>query len=306
MHEMCHVELFIILVFASTVEAFSCTAGKDASCGSDDEIGFLQVSINNVAFDAVEEGAQSTSSTRDTFAAASGATDVKCEPFRVDKRYTHFREVFKQRVRASQKKSKETQFLNTALLQEGHVSQTGLWLKFGVDMTCISKCNKIGPLAQFRQFSYDNETNIYGFDWFKGLPEPWKKYAKGRFNRTGAVPSPPAGVQWVVGLYNESLPAFMANHSNQKVTYLLIDSDLYSSAKYVLDTVDHALSEDAIIYFDEIMNYPGHECGELRALYEYLNETGQDYDLVMSAANYGLRGREDQYTQQVALRLRQL
>lgn len=216
--------------------------------------------------------------------------------------FLKFQKEFQKRVHKAPKKNGT--FLNTALLETGKISQDGVWLKFGVDLSCDEafggRCNKLGPLADHRQ----KDGGIFGFDWFQGLPERWRdNFGSGAFDRDGKIPKPPSGVEWVIGLYNETLPKFFQHH-DVKVSYLLIDSDLYSSGKYVLDATRPHLTKDAIIYFDEIMNYPGYESGEFLALYEFLNENQLDYEVVMAAANVNKVKvkSENEFDQQIALR----
>lgn len=216
-----------------------------------------------------------------------------------DVQFFKFHKEFQERVRTAPKKNEK--FLNTALLETGKISQDGVWLKFGVDMSCDrGRCNKIGPLADHRR----ENGGIFGFDWFQGLPERWRdNFESGMFGRGGKIPKPPSGVEWVIGLYNETLPMFFQRHV-AKVSYLLIDCDLYSSAKYVLDVTWPHLTKDAIIYFDEIMNYRGYELGEFRALYEFLDKNQLDYEVVMAAADLKEieKGSGNEFDQQIALR----
>ena len=61
-----------------------------------------------------------------------------------------------------------------------------------------------------------------------------------------------------------------------------MDADLYSSTKYVLDTLKSYIDNDCIIVFDELINYPGFdgETGELKAWYEFVSENVVDYEWI--------------------------
>jgi len=200
----------------------------------------------------------------------------------------------------------ESWHLNTHLL-ENDVAPAGLWLKFGVDMSCDrGSCDKIGPLAEHAATKAG--TKVYAFDWFKGLPEQWRDgHPQGEFTRR-EIPTPPKGVQWVKGIYQDSLPQFLTAHPGEKIGYLLIDSDLCSSAEFVLDQTYPHLAENAVIYFDEIMNFQDYESGELLAFYRFLKKNHLDYNVVMSSSRCNLHPStpffEYPYDQQAAFRLK--
>jgi hypothetical protein len=157
-----------------------------------------------------------------------------------------------------------------------------LWLEFGV-----ASGNTINYISKFA-----NNT-VYGFDSFEGLPEKWRdNYDKGAFNMDGNLPNVNNNVELVKGWFNETLPSFIKNH-NQKVSFIHMDADLYSSTKYVLNTLKNQIDKDCIIVFDELVNYPGFdgETGELRALYEFISENNVEYDWIgMDGTPTGMQG----------------
>eukprot|EP00931_Biecheleriopsis_adriatica_P068748 TRINITY_DN4265_c0_g1_i1.p1 TRINITY_DN4265_c0_g1~~TRINITY_DN4265_c0_g1_i1.p1 ORF type:complete len:280 (+),score=47.09 TRINITY_DN4265_c0_g1_i1:79-840(+) len=218
--------------------------------------------------------------------------------------YAAFVKEFERRVHASRKKVKERRFIIGEMMDRHEVPQDGLWLKFGVDVACdTGRCDKITILSDYRR----DHHNIYGFDWFKGLPETWRKgFEKGHFGGR-KIPAAPKGVQFVTGLYQDSLPKFLMEHT-EKVTYLLIDCDLYSSTKFVLDAVKPRLAPNAVLYFDEMMNYVGYQDGELKAFYEFLAENNLDYDIIIAAAEMEPEPAADgdAYAQQIALSIKPL
>ncbi len=132
---------------------------------------------------------------------------------------------------------------------------------------------------------------VYGFDSFDGLPENWRV---GFDSGTFGMDAPPqvAGAELVVGLFDRSLPAFLAVHPGP-VDVLHIDADLYSSAATVLCHVGPRLRPGSVVVFDEFFNYPGWEAHEARAWAEY-------------AATHRLGFRYEAYTldnEQVVLQL---
>jgi len=156
-------------------------------------------------------------------------------------------------------------------LQLKHKENT-LWLEFGVYQG--TSTNYIS------RFTHDI---IYGFDSFEGLPEKWRDgYEKGVFNRQGSMPSVSQNVRLIKGWFHDTLPDFMKGINNQKISFLHIDSDLYSSAKFVLDLVKDSLDEDCVVIFDELFNFPQYdsETCELRAFYEFITENEVDYEWI--------------------------
>ncbi|MGH4021315.1 MAG: class I SAM-dependent methyltransferase [Pseudonocardiaceae bacterium] len=114
--------------------------------------------------------------------------------------------------------------------------------------------------------------DVFGFDSFEGLPEDWRSgFAAGAFD-VDAVPEVD-GAELVVGWFSETLPSFLAEHPGP-VSLLHVDSDLYSSARTVLDHVGPRLRPGSVIVFDEYFNYPGWQQGEYLAWSEYVAATG--------------------------------
>lgn len=114
--------------------------------------------------------------------------------------------------------------------------------------------------------------DVYGFDSFEGLPEDWRTgFPTGAFSVDG-LPDVP-GAELVVGWFDDVLPGFLADHPGP-VGFLHVDSDLYSSARTVLDQVGPRLFAGSVIIFDEYFNYPGWEQHEFRAWQEYTERTG--------------------------------
>lgn len=80
------------------------------------------------------------------------------------------------------------------------VNLKGLFLEFGV-----ATGHTISQIAQTCQ------TQVFGFDSFQGLPEPWRTgFPKGRFS--GEIPRVPPNVSIVKGWFSETLPKFIQEH----------------------------------------------------------------------------------------------
>ena len=150
----------------------------------------------------------------------------------------------------------------------GHTRVEGLHLEFGV-----STGSTINHIARIRR----RET-IWGFDSFEGLPEDWSGYtlATGTFRR----PEPPEvepNVELVVGWFDETLPSFLEEHPGD-VAFVHVDSDLYSSARTILENVGPRLQVGTVIVFNEYFNYPNWKQHEFRAWREFCEQTGASYE----------------------------
>ena len=146
-------------------------------------------------------------------------------------------------------------------------------LEFGV-----ATGNTLRRIAQVR-----GGVEVYGFDSFDGLPEAWLNgLPVGAFARADLPDVPRA--ELVVGLFADSLPGFLKQHEGP-VDFLHVDSDLYSSARTVLDLCGPRLRAGSIVHFDEFFNYPGWKRHEYRAWTEYVERTGVEFEYVAYTYN---------------------
>jgi len=120
---------------------------------------------------------------------------------------------------------------------------------------------------------------VHGFDSFEGLPEDWFGYddVKGGFNLDGKLPEVPKNVKLYKGWFHETLPKFLVEN-NESVSFLHIDSDLYSSAKTVLNLLRERIVVNTIIVFDQYFNYPNWQKGEFKAFQEFVKENNIRYE----------------------------
>lgn len=117
---------------------------------------------------------------------------------------------------------------------------------------------------------------VHGFDSFEGLPEAWYgNYRRGTFARDH-MPDVPHNVTLIEGWFSDTLPGFLAEHS-EPVSFLHIDCDLYSSASYVLSELRDRIVPGTVIVFDEFFNYPGWRQHEYRAFMEFVESTGLSF-----------------------------
>jgi hypothetical protein len=151
----------------------------------------------------------------------------------------------------------------TTLLASPTLPRWGQWLEFGV-----ASGGTLRQLAAAR-----GEAKLFGFDSFRGLPQRWRDHRVGEY---ASEPPKVEGAELVVGLFEETLPHFTFG----QVTLVHIDCDLYSSAVSVLEAIrPHLVPGHAILTFDELLDYPGHEEHELRALGEAF-EAGMRFDWI--------------------------
>lgn len=174
--------------------------------------------------------------------------------------------------------------LEYVILNFPHKPDT-LWLEFGV-----ASGYTINTISCF------TDDIVYGFDSFEGLPEDWRDgFEKGHFTRFGILPTVNKNVCLIKGLFTDTLPNFLQIH-NKKISFIHMDADLYSSTKFVLDTVKEYIDEYCIIVFDELVNYPGFdgEKGELKAFYEFIEENNVKYEWIGMKGTVSLSGFPDE------------
>lgn len=131
----------------------------------------------------------------------------------------------------------------------GDTIEEGMILEFGVHTG--------GSIGWFPRFFDPETTSIVGFDSFEGLPEDWDLgkvvLKKKHFSTNGKTPNI-KGVSFQVGWFEDTLPMFLKDNS-ENIKILHLDSDLYSSAKFVLDQVKDRLVPGSWILFDECTTF---------------------------------------------------
>ena len=144
----------------------------------------------------------------------------------------------------------------------------GHYLEFGV--ATGRTVNMISSLLK-------EEATVFGFDTFEGLPENWFGHSAvvGDFKQK-RLPKVAKNVELIKGLFSETLPEFSKSIHNG-VSFCHIDSDLYSSAKTVLDTIGTHLVSGSYVLFDEYFNYPAWKSHEWKAWKEFCDENHVKY-----------------------------
>jgi hypothetical protein len=150
----------------------------------------------------------------------------------------------------------------------GRVGVDGMYLEFGVRTG-----STINHVARLRP-----DTTIYGFDSFDGLPEAWAGYTlTADAFRNQPIPKVEPNVELVIGWFDDTLQPFLDDHHGD-VAFVHVDSDVYASAKTVLDNVGPRLRVGSVIVFNEYFNYPNWQQHEFRAWQEFCVANGVTYE----------------------------
>lgn len=161
------------------------------------------------------------------------------------------------------------------VFEQGLVKDDGLWLEFGVYAG-----GTINRIAR-----YTNHM-VYGFDSFEGLPETWQRrdangvtYPKGTFSLGGRLPQVAPNVVLIKGWYKDTLPTFLANTPGP-VSFLHVDSDIYSSARDILTHLAPRIGPGCMIVFDELVGYNGFEHNEWKAWWEFVDANKIEFEWI--------------------------
>ncbi len=153
----------------------------------------------------------------------------------------------------------------------GEATKPGLYLEFGV-----------GRGKSIRWIGAETDRAVYGFDSFDGIPEYWNGNPIGAFSQS-KLPKVPDNVKFQVGLFDETLPDFLEEHS-EPVSFLHVDCDLYSSTVTIFASLGSRLQEGAIVLFDEYYNFPRWQEHEYRAFQEFVAMSGVEFEYIAWSA----------------------
>lgn len=130
------------------------------------------------------------------------------------------------------------------------------------------------------------DSRFYGFDVFTGLPDAWVGLPPGTFTTEGRVPvfdDPRVGLE--IGLFQDTLGAFLAREPLDRRTVIHLDADLYTSTLYVLTTLAPRLRPGDVILFDELGSAYG-VSHEFRALLDFATSYRFQYRLLAGTPRY--------------------
>ena len=152
---------------------------------------------------------------------------------------------------------------------------------------CMDRLEMEGEILEFGVYqgksiniiAKQTERKVHGFDSFRGLPEQWGTAPKGTYDTEGKLPEVADNVELHVGLFDETLPDFVANNPGP-IALLHIDCDLYSSTSTVFTALRDKIVPGTKIIFDEYFNYPGWQNHEYKAFQEFIEATGLKYEYI--------------------------
>lgn len=153
---------------------------------------------------------------------------------------------------------------------------------------CVQRAKNKGLFLEFGVYNGDSvnliaetvENNIvHGFDSFEGLPENWEACKAGQFSLEGNLPKVRSNVKLHAGWFDQTLPEFVKNNP-EPVAFLHVDSDLYSSARTILQLLQKQIIPGTIIVFDEYFNYPNWQQHEYKAFQEFVQEFNIKYEYI--------------------------
>jgi len=152
-------------------------------------------------------------------------------------------------------------------LQLGLAAATnpGLVLEFGV---------RFG--TSLRQIAARAGQTVHGFDSFTGLPEDWLQLPRGSYSTGGVLPDLPLSVQLHQGLFEHSLPGFLARHDGP-IRFVNVDCDLYRSAATVLQACAPRIVPGSVLVFDEYLGHATWRNDEFLAFQEAAQTWGWHY-----------------------------
>jgi O-methyltransferase len=165
--------------------------------------------------------------------------------------------------------------LHEFVIEEELKDQTMDYLEFGVASGIAFKW--------WVEKNKNPETRFYGFDVFTGLPEDFGVMKKKHYDTQGSTPKiDDQRISFISGLFQESLPRFLADYRSDKRKVIHMDADLYSSTLFVLTRLLPFLKKDDIIIFDEF-GVPTHE---FRAFSDIVSSYHLKFELLAAINNY--------------------
>lgn len=131
---------------------------------------------------------------------------------------------------------------------------------------------------------------LYGFDSFEGLPEDWVATGlkAGAFSTEKRVPAIDGAVM-IPGWFSDTILYFKLMVSSfSGIALLHIDSDLYSSCKDILYSLNDYIKPGTIIVFDEWLyrlegespSSPNGRDGEQKCFFEWAKDFKREYNLI--------------------------
>jgi len=157
----------------------------------------------------------------------------------------------------------------------------GLWAEFGTFEGTSARY-----LTSLKKELYpDSKELFYGFDSFEGLPEEWtgEGTKKGGLSAEGKIPQVD-GARFIKGWFKDTIPKFIKDY-DKPCALLHIDSDIYSSAVDVLESLQHKIIPGTVIMFDELIGYNAWKLHEYKAFIEFVEKYEVEYEWLAYVVN---------------------
>jgi len=176
------------------------------------------------------------------------------------------------------------------ILNNGLLNDSGLILEFGT-----WKGQTVDMISDF------TDKIVYGFDSFEGIDYQWGELDMNKFKldkiptkvnkldknkkcNTGVISEFNKNVCFINGFFEDSLPKFL-EENRRKITFLHVDCDIYESTKTIFDHCGNLISNDCIIIFDELINYPNFESHEIKAFYEWVSKNDIEFEWLVTGSD---------------------
>ena len=158
------------------------------------------------------------------------------------------------------------EFVNASVLHSSPVD----YLELGV--------YRGASILKWAAINQNSTSRFYGFDSFEGLPESWvnvrRTHPTGTFDTNGNIPkTDDKRVQFVKGLFQETLQPFLRNFETKNRLVVHYDCDLYSSTLYGLTQLNPILQAGSVVIFDEFVSAPN----EFQAFIDYVKAYRRQY-----------------------------
>jgi len=129
---------------------------------------------------------------------------------------------------------------------------------------------------------------FYGFDSFQGLPEVFSSADSDTKFKLGGKPPKfmPKNYKIINGLIEETLDIFLLKNLDIEIKFIHLDLDVFSSTKFVLNSLYNKISSNTYILFDEIFGNPFWQMNEFKALNDVFEEC--EYEWLAFGPNQGL------------------
>tara|TARA_B110000014_G_C20040183_1_gene540601 strand:+ start:416 stop:1132 length:717 start_codon:yes stop_codon:yes gene_type:complete len=130
-----------------------------------------------------------------------------------------------------------------------------------------------------KKFTNKN-SEFYGFDTFKGMPNKWRFLEKGHYSTSEEFPqTDDKRIKFFKGLFQDTLPVFLnklSEESKNKIILIHFDCVLHSSTLYTLFKLSEHL-DNYYFLFDELGT------DECRAFNSFNDAKNKDYDLYLAS-----------------------